>query len=178
MGATHKQQFSAFTGIADIRVDAGKTSATTRIVGAADVYVSDFGSITFIPHAYGLTRDCLIIDPEMWAVATLDGMQDRGAGQDRRRRPVRHRVRGGPGLPQREVLDGHRRPDLIDLGAVLRGPPRFPGGHPCPDSEHRPGGGREGPRHRQGRAEAATAPDAEKVAKAQAQKERAEASSA
>lgn len=70
MSGTHKQQFSAFTGIADIRADAsGKKMAT--IIGAADVYVSDFGNITLIPHAYGLTRDCLFIDPEMWAVATL-----------------------------------------------------------------------------------------------------------
>jgi len=70
MGATHKQQFSAFTGIADIRADApGKKLAT--IIGGADVYVSDFGNLTLIPHAYGLTRDCLLIDPEMWAVGTL-----------------------------------------------------------------------------------------------------------
>ena len=70
MGPTHKQQFSAFTGIADIRSDApGKKMAT--IIGGADVYVSDFGNITLIPHAYGLTRDCLVVDPEMWAVGTL-----------------------------------------------------------------------------------------------------------
>ncbi len=75
MGATHKQQFSAFTGIASIRTDAGKTAAKTVIVGAADVYVSDFGNITLIPHPYGLTRDALFIDPEYWAVGTLDEMQ-------------------------------------------------------------------------------------------------------
>jgi len=71
MGPTHKQQFSAFTGIANIRKDAGTGMAT--IVGAADVYVSDFGNLTLIPHPYGLTRDCLIIDPDMWGIATLDG---------------------------------------------------------------------------------------------------------
>lgn len=70
MGPTHKQQFSAFTGIADIRADAGGKKQAT-IIGAADVYVSDFGNLTLIPHAYGLTRDCLVIDPEMFAVATL-----------------------------------------------------------------------------------------------------------
>lgn len=73
MGGTHKQQFSGFTGIADIRADVkGKGMAT--IYGAADVYVSDFGTLTLIPHPYGLTRDCLIIDPTMWAVATLRPM--------------------------------------------------------------------------------------------------------
>lgn len=70
MSGTHKQQMSSFTGIADIRVDAsGKKQAT--IMAAADVYQSDFGPIAFKPHPYGLTRDVLIIDPEMWALATL-----------------------------------------------------------------------------------------------------------
>jgi hypothetical protein len=70
MGPTNKQQFSAFTGIADIRVSADGNSMAS-IVGAADVYVSDFGNLTLIPHPYGLTRDCLLIDPRFWAVATL-----------------------------------------------------------------------------------------------------------
>lgn len=76
MSGTHKQQFSAFTGIADIRANVSGTSQAT-IYGAADVYVSDFGSITLIPHPYGLTRDCLFIDPKMWAVATLRGVQSK-----------------------------------------------------------------------------------------------------
>jgi len=71
MGGTHKQQFSAFTGIADIRKDAGSGQAT--IVAGAEVYVSDFGELTAIPHAYGLTRDAAIVDPEMVAVAMFDG---------------------------------------------------------------------------------------------------------
>ena len=74
MSATQKQQFSAFTGIADIRKDAGNGQAT--IVGAADVYVSDFGSISTVPVQYGLTRDVLLIDPEYWAVGTLRPMKD------------------------------------------------------------------------------------------------------
>jgi len=74
MSATQKQQFSAFTGIADIRKDAGNVQAT--IVGAADVYVSDFGSISPVPVQYGLTRDVLLIDPEYWAVGTLRPMKD------------------------------------------------------------------------------------------------------
>jgi hypothetical protein len=47
------------------------------ITGAADVYVSDFGALTLIPHAYGLTRDCVLIDPKMAAVGTLRGLQSR-----------------------------------------------------------------------------------------------------
>ena len=74
MSGTHKQEFSAFSGIAETRVT---TSAAkqTKIIGAADVYVSDFGNITLIPHAYGLTQDCLLIDPSGWAIGTYDGVK-------------------------------------------------------------------------------------------------------
>lgn len=76
MGGTHKQQFSAFTGIADIRREVtGNNQAT--IIAAADVYVDDFGEIVLIPHPYGLTRDCLFIDPKMCAVASLRGVQSK-----------------------------------------------------------------------------------------------------
>lgn len=72
MGATHKQKFSAFTGIADIRADVkGRGQAT--IYAGADVYVGDFGELQIVPVAYGLTRDALFVDPEYAAVATLDG---------------------------------------------------------------------------------------------------------
>jgi hypothetical protein len=73
MSGTHKQVASAFTGIADIRANVSGGQAT--IYGGADTYVSDFGSITFIPHAYGLSRDCLLIDPSGWAVGTYDGVK-------------------------------------------------------------------------------------------------------
>lgn len=76
MSGTHKQQFSAFTGIADIRSSvSGKELAT--IIGGADVYVSDFGALTLVPHAYGLTRDCLLLDPKMAAIITLDGLKSK-----------------------------------------------------------------------------------------------------
>lgn len=70
MGGTHKQQWSGFTGIADIRVDA-KSDKMATIIGAADVYVSDFGKITLVPHPYGLTRDVLLVKHELLAVGTL-----------------------------------------------------------------------------------------------------------
>jgi hypothetical protein len=76
MSGTHKQQFSGFTGIADIRADVsgGKQAV---IYGAADVYVGDFGSLTAIPHAYGLTRDAVMVDPKMAAIATLRGVSSK-----------------------------------------------------------------------------------------------------
>lgn len=69
MSAAHKQQFSSFAGIADIRADAKK--GATTIYGAADFYQSDFGLLAAIPHAYALTRDCAVVDPEMAKLLTL-----------------------------------------------------------------------------------------------------------
>ena len=73
MSGTHKQIASAFTGIADIRASVSGGSQAT-IYGAADTYVSEFGSVSFIPHAYGLTRDVLLIDPSGWSVGTYRGV--------------------------------------------------------------------------------------------------------
>jgi hypothetical protein len=70
MNGPHKGQFSAFTGIADTRSEVkGKSQAT--ITGAADVYVSDFGALTAIPHPYALPRDVLIADPDMFHLNAL-----------------------------------------------------------------------------------------------------------
>lgn len=74
MGPSHKQQASAFTGIADIRQTVnGKSMAT--ITAGADMYVSDFGVLAFIPHPYGLGGDAVFVKPEMAAVGTLDGLK-------------------------------------------------------------------------------------------------------
>lgn len=73
MSGTHKQVFSGFAGIADIRKSANDNKQAT-IIGAADVYVGDFGNLTAIPHPYGLTRDALMIDPSGWAVGTYRGV--------------------------------------------------------------------------------------------------------
>ncbi|MEL7445090.1 MAG: DUF5309 family protein [Pseudomonadota bacterium] len=74
LGPTHKQEFSAFSGIAETRVNTSKAKQT-KIIGAADVYVSDFGNITLIPHPYGLGSDALLIDPSGWCVGTYDGVK-------------------------------------------------------------------------------------------------------
>lgn len=77
MSGGQKQVFSAFAGIAQIRHDTGADGPAT-IVGAADVYVGDFGKLTAIPHPYGVrSRTVLGIDPRMVAKATLRPMQDK-----------------------------------------------------------------------------------------------------
>jgi len=73
MSGTNKQQFSAFTGIASIRVDASPREQAT-IIGAADVYQDDYGRLSLIPHQYAVANMALFVDPEMVGVATLRGM--------------------------------------------------------------------------------------------------------
>lgn len=70
MSAAHKQLFSGFTGIADIRSEV-KGKMMAKIYGAADIYGSDFGDLNAIPVAYGLTRDVLILDNDYLGISTL-----------------------------------------------------------------------------------------------------------
>lgn len=70
VGSFNKQAASAFSGIAQIRKAVeGQKQAT--IIGAADVYVSDFGDITFVPNRFSRARDALLLDPEMYSVDWL-----------------------------------------------------------------------------------------------------------
>ena len=65
-----KQKVSAFAGIAAQRYMAPGDQPTT-IIGAADVYMGDFGSISIVPDRWVRTRDALLIDPEYMAMAYL-----------------------------------------------------------------------------------------------------------
>lgn len=67
-----KQVAATFTGLATQRREAGNKRLT--IVAGADIYVSDVGEVRFVPDRFCSTRDALIIDPEYWAIATLDPM--------------------------------------------------------------------------------------------------------
>lgn len=73
VSGTQKQNAAAFTGLATQRRETGNKLVT--IVAGADVYVSDFGNIQFVPDRFCSTRDALIVDPEYWDIAVLDPMQ-------------------------------------------------------------------------------------------------------
>lgn len=64
VGAFNKKAMSSFSGIADQVRDTGNKRAT--IVAAADVYVSDFGTLNIIPSRFSRSRSALIVDPSMW----------------------------------------------------------------------------------------------------------------
>jgi hypothetical protein len=70
-GPVNKQNISSqFSGIATIyREQSGVNPAT--IVGAADVYVSDFGELKIVPSRFSRDRTISIIQKDMWAVAYL-----------------------------------------------------------------------------------------------------------
>ena len=74
VGAFNKQAVSAFTGIAAQRYMAPSDSPTT-IVGAADVYMSDFGTLTVVPNRFQRARDAWILDPEYASVCYLRPIQ-------------------------------------------------------------------------------------------------------
>lgn len=70
---TQKQAAAAFAGLADQRRETGNKKIT--IVAGADMYVSDFGEVQFVPDRFASARDALIIDPEYWDIAVLDPMK-------------------------------------------------------------------------------------------------------
>jgi hypothetical protein len=69
-GPVNKARASGFTGIADIRKEAPGTRPAT-IMGAADVYVSDFGNVTFVPSRLQREAAALFVDPSYASIVTL-----------------------------------------------------------------------------------------------------------
>tara|TARA_R100000664_G_scaffold11972_1_gene19297 strand:+ start:436 stop:1389 length:954 start_codon:yes stop_codon:yes gene_type:complete len=79
--ATQKVTLSGFAGIAAQRYLAPSDEPTT-IIGAADVYMSDFGTLSVVPNRLMNTTTesddgeiALVVDPEMLAVAYLRPFQ-------------------------------------------------------------------------------------------------------
>jgi hypothetical protein len=70
MSGGEKQNAAAFAGLATQRRETGNKKLT--IVAGADVYVSDFGEIQFVPSRFCSARDCLNYDPDYWEIGTLD----------------------------------------------------------------------------------------------------------
>jgi hypothetical protein len=68
--ARQKAAIDAFAGVATRFVDVGK-AAQASIIGAANLYVSDFGRHQVILNRYGRDQCVLCLDPSMWAVRYL-----------------------------------------------------------------------------------------------------------
>ena len=68
--ANNKTQIDSFTSIATRFVDVD-AATQSPIIGAANVYVSDFGRHTIVLHRYMRTSTVLCLDPNFWAIAFL-----------------------------------------------------------------------------------------------------------
>lgn len=73
MSPTHKATASTFAGIAQQRHEVGDRGQA-KIIAGADVYVSDFGSVQFVPSRFTTGRDAFVVDTDYWDIADLDGL--------------------------------------------------------------------------------------------------------
>lgn len=71
---TQKQTEAGFAGLAVNRVDNSPNTSGLTIVAGADVYLSDFGKIAFVPDRFASSRDALIVDPEYWDIAVGEAL--------------------------------------------------------------------------------------------------------
>lgn len=71
LGGFNKQQMSTFTGRSTPQEDSTKR----KIVNAVDFYEGDFGQQKVVAARNIRTRDCLVLQTDMWARGTLRGMQ-------------------------------------------------------------------------------------------------------
>lgn len=100
VGPYNKQQASAFAGIATLYKDVpGKKQAT--VIGAADVYVSDFGEHMIVPNRFNRDRTALVLDMDYWKVATL--------------RPIQQ-------IPLAKTGDSEKREMLVEFTLVAANP--------------------------------------------------------
>lgn len=88
MGGFNKRQASSFAGIVDSVRDVG--SGKAMIVAAADVYKSDFGTITLNLSRFSRSRSVLVVDPTMWKLCYYQ--------------PYKQKVLGTTGLSESRLL--------------------------------------------------------------------------
>lgn len=67
VGSFNKQKFSGFTGNATKMVNVEEKKLTASV----DVYESDYGVLKVVPNRFQRSRDALVLQLDMWAVAYL-----------------------------------------------------------------------------------------------------------
>ena len=71
VGPFNKTKLSGFAGIATLYRDTAGSKGQASIMGAADLYVSDWGEVKIVPNRFQRDRTALIIEKDKWAVAYL-----------------------------------------------------------------------------------------------------------
>ena len=70
-GPVNKMRVSGFSGIASSRFNIEGGARPATIIGAADIYVSDFGNVQVVPNRFQRERDAFVIDPDYAKLMTL-----------------------------------------------------------------------------------------------------------
>ena len=71
VGPFNKQKVSGFGGIATLYRDTAGSKGQASIMGAADLYVSDWGEVQIVPNRFQRDRTAMVIEKDKWAVAYL-----------------------------------------------------------------------------------------------------------
>ncbi len=71
VGPFNKTKVSAFGGIATLYRDTAGSKGQASIMGAADLYVSDWGEVKIVPNRFQRDRTAMIIEKDKWAVSYL-----------------------------------------------------------------------------------------------------------
>ena len=64
VGPVNKQRVSGFSGIASQRYNINGGDRPATLIGAVDIYVSDFGQVSVIANRFQRERDAWVIDPD------------------------------------------------------------------------------------------------------------------
>ena len=70
-GPVNKQRVSGFSGIASSRFNINGGDKPATLIGAVDVYVSDFGNVSVIANRFQRERDAWVLDPEYAKMVVL-----------------------------------------------------------------------------------------------------------
>ena len=70
-GPVNKQRVSGFSGIASSRFNINGGDKPATLIGAVDIYVSDFGNVSVIANRFQRERDAWVLDPEYAKMTVL-----------------------------------------------------------------------------------------------------------
>jgi len=71
VGPVNKQRVSGFAGIASSRFNIDGGAKPAVLIGAVDIYVSDFGNVSVVPNRFMRERDALVLDPDYAKMVVL-----------------------------------------------------------------------------------------------------------
>jgi len=71
VGPVNKQRVSGFSGIASSRFNINGGDKPATLVGAVDLYVSDFGNVATVANRFQRERDAWVLDPEYAKMVVL-----------------------------------------------------------------------------------------------------------